>query len=48
MGESSDLEEGEMDCSANEGVFDLDVDLSYIVSLLFAKFSSQKLQCWVC
>ncbi|CAA7057600.1 unnamed protein product [Microthlaspi erraticum] len=30
MGESSELEEGEMDCSTGEAVVDLDVDLSYI------------------
>lgn len=36
MGENSDLEEGEMNCSSsNEDVLDLDIDLSYIVSLLF-------------
>lgn len=45
MGESSELEEGEMDCSTGEGVVDLDVDLSYIVSLLFATFSSQNVLC---
>lgn len=33
MGESYELEEGEFNCSA---IYDLDVDLSYIVSLLLA------------
>ncbi|CAH2078974.1 unnamed protein product [Thlaspi arvense] len=30
MGENSELEEGEMNCSTDEAVVDLDVDLSYI------------------
>lgn len=33
MGEDYELEEGEMNCSSDEAVVDLDVDLSYIVSL---------------
>lgn len=38
MGEDYELEEGEMNCSSDEAVVDLDVDLSYIVSLLFVVF----------
>lgn len=39
MGESYELEEGEFNCSAN---YDLDVDLSYIVSLLLVYMFSLK------
>lgn len=38
MGEDYELEEGEMNCSSDEAVVDLDVDLSYIVSFLFLIF----------
>lgn len=47
MGEDYELEEGEMNCSSDEAVVDLDVDLSYIVSFLFVIFSLRIVLCCV-